>query len=73
MKFAKLMFLHLSVNHSVHRGVVCGCRRVCVVEVGGVCGCGGHAWLWGHAWLQGACVAAGDMCGCGGMGMCGIQ
>ena len=34
---------------------------------GGVCGCGGHAWLpWGHAWLWGACVVTGGMCGCGG-------
>ena len=55
MKFAKVMFLHLSVSHSVHRGGMCG-RGVCVVG-GGVhgwraCMAGGHVW-WGHAWWEG--------------------
>ena len=73
-KFAKVMFLHLSVSHSVHRGggacVVAG--GACVV-VGGRRGCGGCAWLQGVcmvaggcAWLQGVCMVAGDVHGCGG-------
>ena len=43
-KFTKLMFLHLSVSHSVHRGA-------CVAG-------GGHAWQGGNVW-QGACMAGG--------------
>ena len=51
MKFAKVMFLHLSVSHSVHRGGgMCG-RGACVA--GGLFMVGGHAWQ-------------GGMC-CGGM------
>ena len=53
-KFAKVMFLQ-----------VCVCPR----GRGGVCGCGGHAWLQGgvhgcrgRAWLQGACLVAGGVC-----------
>ena len=41
--------------------------------LGGMCGCGGHAWLREHARLWGACMVAGGhawfqggMCGCGG-------
>ena len=63
----KVMFLHLSVNHSVHRGHAW--QGVCVVGAclaGGMCG-EGHAWQgvcaagWacmagGHAW-QGTCMA----------------
>ena len=56
-KFAKVMFLHLSVSHSVHRGV-------CVVA-------GGHAWLQGGAFMvargmhgcQGACMVGGAWLG----------
>ena len=80
-KFAKVMFLHLSVSHSVHRGGMHGCRGVCVVA-------GGHAWLWracvvaggmhgcregacmvvgGCAWLQGVCMVVGGMRGCRGV------
>ena len=45
-KFAKVMFLHLSVSHSVHRG------RAWMR--GGMHGSRGCAWLQGgHVWLQG--------------------
>ena len=60
MKFAKLMFLHLSVNHSVHRG---GCVWL---QEGVRGGGGGCVWLWGACMVVGACVVAGGMCGCGG-------
>ena len=77
-KFAKVMFLHLSVSHSVHEGGVCG-GGACVAwgDVGGMCG-GGRGCVWqggmhgrgvhgrGHAWW-GACVAWGGVWG----GMCG--
>ena len=36
---------------------------VCMV-VGGMHGCGGHAWLWGVCMVVGMCMAAGGMCGC---------
>ena len=81
-KCAKVMFLHLSVSHSVHRGGVC-------IVTGGAYVVGGHAWLGGmrgcggacmvgggNAWLWGACVVAAG-CGCGRHawlwrgGMCG--
>ena len=59
MKFVKVMFLHMFVSHSVHGGMH-GCEEgvhgregayvvawgACVV-VGGMHGCGGHAWLQG--------------------------
>ena len=53
-KFAKVMFLHLSVSHSVHGGA-------CVV-VGGMCMAGGgrHAW-WGVC-MVGVCMAGGHAC-----------
>ena len=52
-KFAKVMFLHVSFSHSVHRGRAWpggvhargghACPRGCVL--------GGPAWPWGgHAW-----------------------
>ena len=56
------MFLHLSVSHSVHRGV-------CMAEVF-VAG-RGHVWQGGHAW-QGACMA-GDMRGRGHVCQRGIH
>ena len=43
--FAKVMFLHLSVGHSVHRGV---------------CMAGGFMWQVGHVWRD-ACVAGGHV------------
>ena len=60
-KFAKVMFLHLSVIYSVHRG-----GRA---SQGGMCGRGGHVWWGGHVWQrgmhgQGSCMAGG-MCGGG--------
>ena len=54
-KFAKVMFLHLSVSHSVHGGAVRGQGGHVWWGVGGMHG-GGHA-CWG-------CVAGG-MCGGG--------
>ena len=71
-KFAKVMFLHLSVSHSVLRG-----EGACMVTGGhawlggvfgcrGVHGCGGHAWLWGVCMVVGgACVVVEGMHGCG--------
>ena len=73
-KFAKVMFLHLFVSHSVHRGGACmvagghawlqgACMvgRECVLA-------GGHAWLWGGACMvaEGACMVAGGGHGCRG-------
>ena len=57
MKFAKVMFLHLSVSHSVHRGGVCG---------------GEHTWQGGHEW-QGGMHGRWGVCGRGvcGRGVCG--
>ena len=68
-KFAKVMFLHVSVSHSVHRGGhawlpggMHGCQGACVV-VGGCVVAGGHVWLHvGCAWLWGAWVVAGGAC-----------
>ena len=88
-KFAKVMFLQVSVILSTGGGVR-GCSWVGHAWLlwGGVHGCsgwGGHAWLlWGacvvtpgggHAWLlRGACmVALGGMHGCSGGGMCGCS
>ena len=59
-KFGKVMFLHVSVSHSVHRGA-CMVARGCAWLQGGMCGCmggmhgcGGHAWLLvGYVWLLG--------------------
>ena len=76
MKFAKVMFLQVSVILST--GGVC-----MVAPRGGMCGCSGGAYMvaWGHVWLLGgACVVAlgghawflGGMCGCSG-GMCGCS
>ena len=67
-KFAKVMFLHLSVSHSVHRGA-CVVAGVCAwLWGGGVCGCRGHAWLWGACMVVGGvCAVAGGMCGCRGV------
>ena len=51
-KFAKVMFLHLSVSHSVHKG------GACVAD-------GGHAWQGGmHG--RGACVVGGACVAVGG-------
>ena len=52
-KFAKVMFLHLSVSHSVHRGHAWQEG----MHGRGACVAGGHAWQ-GHAW-QGACIVMG--------------
>ena len=63
-KFAKVMFLHLSVSPSVHRGGV------------GACMAEGRGCAWGDEWVRGlgACVAGGvhgrGVCMAGG-GMCG--
>ena len=51
-----------------------GGEGACMVYRGGMCGCGGDAWLpGGHAWLpegvhgcQGVCVVAWGVHGCGG-------
>ena len=52
-KFAKVIFLHVSVSHSVHRG-----GGGCVPGVGvGYVPWGGHAWLG-----RGVCVAGGHAC-----------
>ena len=63
-KFAKVMFLHLSVSHSVDRGGVCMARGVCVCK-------GGHALQGGHVWAGGACMVVGvrgrGVCVVGGM------
>ena len=68
-KFVKVMFLHLSVSHSVHRGA-------CMV--GGMHGCGGHVWLLGVCMVAGgvcgywgACVVVRGMHGC--QGLCGCR
>ena len=66
-KFAKVMFLHLSVSHSVHRvgGGMCGCGGAWVIV-------GRHAWLWGgmHGCQGGMCgwgaCVVGGVHGCGG-------
>ena len=76
MKFAKVMFLHLSVSHSVH-------RRACMAgDVHGgvvhgawvVGGMGGRGRAWWGACVVGACMA-GAMHGGGHVwqgGMCGM-
>ena len=54
-KFAKVMFLHVSVSHSVHRGGMAG-AGACVT--GGVCGWGGgRACMASEVCMAGACVA----------------
>ena len=64
-KFAKVMFLHLFVSHSVHRGGHAWLQ-------GGMCGCRRHAWLGGNVWLQGGMHGCGGMHGWrGGMHGCG--
>ena len=59
-KFAKVMFLHVSVSHSVHGGacVVAGLGDGRAWLLGGMHGCGGHVWLWGgmRDCRGGACV-----------------
>ena len=56
MKFAKVMFLHLSVSHSVGGG--------CAWLQGGVHGCRGCVWLQGgHVWLWGGACMVGAVCG----------
>ena len=63
-KFAKVMFLHLSVNRGgMHgRGVACMARGACMAGGGmhcrGACMVGGCAWL-GGVNGRGACVAGG--------------
>ena len=65
-KFAKVMFLHMSVSHSVHRGA-CMVARGRAWLLGGVHGCGGHAWLWGACMVARGCAwLQGGMCGCEG-------
>ena len=68
--WGKVIFSEACVKNSVHRGVcmVGGC-----MVAGGVCGCGGHAWLWGACMAagvvhgcEGACMVVGGMCGCRG-------
>ena len=77
-KFAKVMFLHLSVSHSVHRGGACVARGrawqgVCMARgaymAGGTCMAGGgHVWQEGmhgrgHVWgREGVCMAGGCAC-----------
>ena len=75
MKFAKVMFLHVSVCHFVHKG--CAWLPGGCVVVGGVHGRGGCEWLLGaymvargHAWLQGVCVVAGACMVVGSMHGC---
>ena len=54
-KFAKVMFLHLSVSHSVHKGACVAKGGMCVVK-------GGRAWQKGGACVAGeAATAAGGM------------
>ena len=64
-KCAKVMFLHLSVSHSVHRGGhawlqegMCGCEGCMVEEAYVVAG--------GCAWLQGGVCGWGGLHGWGG-------
>ena len=67
-KFAKVMFLHLSVSHSVQGGA-CVAEGACMV--GGMCGrgvCMGRGACMaggGHAWQGGACMAEGNVHGRG--------
>ena len=75
-KFAKVMFLHLSVILFTGGGGMCGrggvCGRGCVCGRGHACMVGGHAWWVGmHGGCVGACMAGGrGMHGRVG-GMCG--
>ena len=54
---AKVIFLHLSVSHSVHEGA-CVAKGGHAWRGGGVCGEGGHAWQ------RRACVAKGGWGAC---------
>ena len=45
-----VMFLHLSVSHSVHWGAYVAKGGTCLAKGGGMHGEGGHAWQ------RGACV-----------------
>ena len=54
---AKVIFLHLSVSHSVHGGGACVAKRGACMVKGGVHGDGGRVWQ------RGACVAKGGMHG----------
>ena len=72
--FAKVMFLHLSVSHSVHRGSVCGSRGM---HGGGACRVGGGVHGRGRAYMagegvcgRGACLVG--MCMAGGPCMVGV-
>ena len=78
-KFVKVMFLHVSVSHSIHSGGRAWLWGACMVVGGmhccwgGVHGCGGHAWLpGGVCGLGGLHSCWGGMCGCGwGVHGCG--
>ena len=71
-KFAKIMFLHVSVSHSVHRGGVHGWGRACMAG-GGQCVWpaggmhGGGCMVGGAVHGTGVCVAQGGVHGRGGM------
>ena len=63
-KFAKVMFLHLSVSHSVHGGVCFPDGVAC--PRGGGCS-GGGSLLPGGAWSLGCvCLLLGGVCSLGG-------
>ena len=67
-KFAKVMFLYLSVSHSVHRGAACMAQGACVV--GGMHGRTTHAPCHAYTPGRGACVVGGGHVWWEG-GMCG--
>ena len=57
-KFAKVMFLHVSVILSTGGACVVAPGGACVVAWWGMCGCSGGAWLL----LGGACVVPWGAC-----------
>ena len=67
-KFAKVMFLHLSVSHPVHRGSCMEGQGVCMA--GGMCGRGacmaGEACMVGVVCVMGGMHGRGGLCGEGG-------
>ena len=68
-KFAKVMFLQVSVCPRGKGACVVAGRGACVVAGGGACvvAGGGHAWLLGGVCVcWGACMVVGGICGCGG-------